>query len=223
MVREMTAVAPSIGTGEGKALILNITGLGRRFGDREVLGSLDAKLHSGERLALTGPNGSGKTTVLRCVSGALAPTKGTISVCGHQSGSIGARRHVGVSLSQERSFFLRLTGKGNLLFFARLRHRRERDARRAVGNVVQELELDEIAAQRVDRCSTGMVQQLALARALIGDPVLLLLDEPTRSMDPEAIKRLWGAIGRRPYAAVVIATHRSEDVNQCHGRIALTS
>jgi ABC-type multidrug transport system ATPase subunit len=202
--------------------VLEVVGVDRRFGEREVLRDVHVRLRAGERLAVTGPNGSGKTTLLRCISGTLTPSAGQVEVCGHRAGSLAARRRVGVSLSQERSFYLRLSGRNNLLFFARLRYRSERRARRAVEALIEELELAAIAAERVDRCSTGMVQQLALARALLGNPALLVLDEPTRSLDPEAADRMWSGLERRPETAVLIATHRAEDVDRCGGEIALT-
>jgi ABC-type multidrug transport system ATPase subunit len=207
----------------GSERVLEVAGLTRRFGEREVLLGLELRLWAGERLAVTGPNGSGKTTLLRCISGTLTPSGGRIEVCGHEAGSLAARRRIGVSLSQERSFYLRLSGRNNLLFFARLRHRRESDARRATEQLIEELELETIAAERVDRCSTGMVQQLALARALLGSPALLVLDEPTRSLDPGAVERLWGAIDRRAGLTLLIATHRSDDVDRCTDRLDLGS
>jgi ABC-type multidrug transport system ATPase subunit len=201
--------------------ILEIAQLGRRFGDHEVLRGIDLSLCPGERLALTGPNGSGKTTLLRCASGTLMPTSGHAKVCGEEAGSMAARRRVGTSLSQERSFYLRLTGRENLMFFSRLRHERERQARRNVEAIIEELELEEIAAERVNRCSTGMVQQLSFARALLGDPSLLLLDEPTRSLDAAATARLWAALERRQRIAVLIATHRPDDLERCPTRLDL--
>lgn len=200
---------------------LQVRSLGRRFGGRDVVRSFDAELKVGERLALTGPNGSGKTTILRCVTGTLAPSSGEILVGGAAAGTLDARRQIGASLSQERSFYLRLTGTANLRFFARLRATQIDRSDPEVDSIVQELGLEQIAAQRVDRCSTGMVQQLAFARALLGQPSLLLLDEPTRSLDPAATERLWAAIDRRPQLAVVIATHRADDLEHCHRRIGL--
>jgi ABC-type multidrug transport system ATPase subunit len=202
--------------------VLEVVGLDRRFGEREVLRDLNVRLGAGERLAVTGPNGSGKTTLLRCISGTLMPSAGRVEVCGHEAGSLAARRRVGVSLSQERSFYLRLSGRNNLLFFARLRCRSERRARRAVEALIDEFQLEAIAAERVDHCSTGMVQQLSLARALLGDPALLVLDEPTRSLDPEAVGRMWAGLDRRPKVAILIATHRSDDVDRCSREIGLT-
>ena len=201
--------------------ILNVSGLSRRFGNREVLRSFDLTIAAGERVALCGPNGSGKTTFLRCVCGTLTPSAGRVQIGGHDTGTPEARRLVGVSFSQERSFYLRLSGRENLLFFARVRGYGAADAARRVESLREELELDDIVAQRVDRCSTGMIQQLAFARALIGDPALLVLDEPTRSLDDAAIRRLWDAVGRRVKIALLIATHNHDDIERCDRRTDL--
>jgi ABC-type multidrug transport system ATPase subunit len=204
--------------------VLRIEELGRRFGDHRVVHSLDLALELGERVALRGPNGSGKTTVLRCIAGTLTPTAGRISVGGHPAGTLEARRLVGASFSQERSFYLRLLGHDNLVFFARLRLPDKREAERRVRALEEELELDDIVRERVDRCSTGMIQQLAFARALLGEPSLIMLDEPTRSLDDDALERVWAALDRRKErVALVIATHRADDVERCERRIDLPS
>jgi ABC-type multidrug transport system ATPase subunit len=200
---------------------LLIESLGRRFGQRQVVRDLHLALEPGERLALCGPNGSGKTTILRCVAGTVAPTSGRVTVFGHAAGSREARRLLGVSLSQERSFYLRLSGLENLLFAAGIRGISRQEAVRRVSALEEELDLGAILAERVDRCSTGMVQQLAFARALIGDPAVVLLDEPTRSLDTRAYDRLWDAIDARPHLTLLIATHRDDDTRRCHRRLDL--
>jgi ABC-2 type transport system ATP-binding protein len=200
--------------------VLSIESLSRRFGAREVIRSLDLTAEPGQRVALWGPNGSGKSTVLRCVAGTLMPSAGSVYVGGHSAGELAARRLVGASLAQERSFYLRLSGRTNLLFFARIRYDNRREGTRAVDSLIEELEIADIAAQRVDRCSTGMVQQLGIARALLGEPAVLLLDEPTRSLDADARRRLWAALSRRPRAAALIATHLDEDVKLCDERVS---
>jgi ABC-type multidrug transport system ATPase subunit len=116
---------------------------------------------------------------------------------------------------------MRLSGRANLLFFARLRGTGKQEAERSLRSLEDELELAEILRERADRCSTGMLQQLGFARALLGEPVLLVLDEPTRSLDEKAVERLWGALERRPETAVVLATHRNEDLDRCGSRIDL--
>ena len=201
--------------------ILRIEALNRRFGEHEVIHSLDLGVASGERVAMQGPNGSGKTTVLRCIAGTLTPNSGRIDVGGHPVGAIEARRLIGASLSQERSFYLRLSGRANLLFFARLRFDSEGVAARRVGELEEELQIREITRERVDRCSSGMIQQLALARALLGEPRLVLLDEPTKSLDVDARARLWGALDRRRDAAVLFASHLDEDLVHCDRKLSL--
>jgi ABC-type Na+ transport system ATPase subunit NatA len=201
--------------------VLSVRGLRRRFGEHEVVRQLDLTLDQGERIALVGANGSGKSTVLRCIAGTISPSGGTVSVGGHDPESLAARRLVGVSLSQERSFYLRLSGRENLTFFARLRGYSRRAANRLVKELEEELELSDILAERADRCSTGMILQLAFARALLGNPPLLLLDEPTRSLDADAVERLWRVLDQRPSTAVLIATHREDDVDRCDSTIRL--
>jgi ABC-type multidrug transport system ATPase subunit len=205
-------------TAHADGKILSIEGLSRRFGSREIVQSLALSVEPGQRVAFRGPNGSGKTTVLRCVAGTLTPNAGHVSIAGHPAGSLEARRLLGISLSQERSFYLRLSGRTNLLFFARLRYG-AREASRRVDALAEELEAQEIVAERVDRCSSGMIQQLAFVRALLGDPALVLLDEPTRSLDKAAQERLWSALDRRPTTAVLIATHLEDDLARCDGRV----
>jgi ABC-2 type transport system ATP-binding protein len=201
--------------------VLVIRRLARRFGARNVVSAFDLELQLGERVALRGPNGSGKTTILRCIAGTLAPSSGTILVCGHPAGSLAARALVGVSLSQERSFSLRLSGWHNLVFFARLRGASRRDAEHYVRALGDELQLEEILSERVDRCSTGMVQQLGFARSLLSEPELLLLDEPSRSLDRDARERMWAALARRPGTSVLVATHLDDDLARCDRRVDL--
>jgi ABC-type multidrug transport system ATPase subunit len=216
---EGTAAARS----ETEAPVLAVERLARRFGAREVVKRFDLELASGRRIALRGPNGSGKTTILRCVAGTLAPTGGAVRVAGHEAGTVAARLHLGASFAQERSFYLRLSGRSNLLFYSRLRASSERAAREDVGSIADELEITGFLDQTVNRYSTGMVQQLGFARALLGGPMLLLLDEPTRSMDEAAVARLWAALDRRSQVSTLIATHRPQDVERCHDEIWLPS
>jgi len=200
--------------------MLEARGLARAFQGKDVLGPLDLRLAAGERLAVTGANGAGKSTLLRCIAGTLTPSSGTVTVAGHPAGTKAAKRCIGVSFAQERSFYRRLTGIENLTTFATIREGTAR-AQATVEEVLNELELHDIAARRIDRCSTGMVQQLSIARALLGTPPVVLLDEPTRSLDDDAIDRLWSALDRRRAATVIIATHRGEDVGRCERQLSL--
>ena len=200
--------------GEDEAPILEIRGLARSFGSLKVISHFDLTVRRGERIALRGPNGSGKTTILRCIGGTLDPSAGSVRVRGHAAGSFEARTETGPSLSLERSFYRRLSAFENLVFFARLRHISKKRAVENVREIAEELKLNDILKRRVDRCSTGMLQQLSVARALMGNPSLLLLDEPTRSLDEAAIGRIWDSIERRD-CAVLIASHVTSDVERC--------
>jgi ABC-type Na+ transport system ATPase subunit NatA len=200
---------------------LCIEELGRRFRERDVIESLSLELRMGERVALRGPNGAGKTTVLRCVAGTVTPTRGYVSVAGFPAGGIEARRLIGACLSQERSFYLRLTGHVNLLTFARMRCDSEAQAVAQVQSLEHELEIAEFASKRAETYSSGMLHQLAFARALLGAPILLLLDEPTRSLDEGAAERLWQALDRRRHIAVLLTTHNRDDLAHCDSHVDL--
>ena len=121
-----------------------LAGVGRRFGSRVVVSAFDLVLRKRDRVALCGPNGSGKTTILRCAAGTVIPTEGSVLVAGHRAGTLNARRAVGVSLSQDRSFYLRLSGRENLLFFAGVRGFRRREAKLGVRKLEEELSLSSI-------------------------------------------------------------------------------
>jgi ABC-type multidrug transport system ATPase subunit len=201
--------------------VLNIDGVTRTFGERVIFSDLSLSVAPGERVALRGPNGVGKTTLLRCIAGTLTVSGGVIRVAGHVAGSFEARRSIGLSLSQERSFYMRLSGAENLRLFAGVRGFSRRTARVRVNELIDELDLAEIAAQRCDKCSSGQLQQLSLARALLQEPALLLLDEPTRSLDGDARVRLWAAVGRRTEMAVVCATHVDHDLSELGRHVSL--
>lgn len=200
--------------GRGRSPVIELVGVTRSFGALRVLDGVGLEVCPGELVGLVGANGAGKTTLLRIVAGTVLPDAGRALVGGEPAGRLGARRRTGVCFAFEGSFFEALTAAQNLLIFARLRFAGGA-AREAVRAVVGELELEWLADREVAGFSAGMRGQLAFARALIGDPDVLLLDEPTRSLDASAGERLWGALGRRPRAAVLLASHRCEDLERC--------
>ena len=200
--------------------VLELRGVSRAFGERVVFDGLDLVVGAGERVAAVGPNGAGKTTLLRVVAGTLAPSSGRVTVEGRPAGSLAARRSLGAQIAGESSLYPRLTGRQNLLLFARLREGR-RAAAAAVAALGEELELGWLDDRRVAELSAGMRGQLSFARALLGDPALLVLDEPTRSMDAGARERLWQALDRRPRTAAVLASHLVEDLDRCARRVSL--
>jgi ABC-2 type transport system ATP-binding protein len=192
---------------------------GRRFGARRVFSGLDLDVPAGLRLLVVGGNGSGKTTLLRCLSGTLALTAGSGTVCGLRVGSPAARRLVG-GCQAEHGLYDTLSAHDNLLLVARLRLPSHRVAD-AVAQVEQELDVEEFAGRPVQRCSAGMRARVTIARALLGDPAVLLLDEPSRSLDDRAHRLLWAALDRRPEVTCVVASHHAGDRTRCHRTLAL--
>ena len=194
--------------------------MARDFAGRRVLDGVSFALAAGERIAILGPNGSGKTTLLRCLAGALSPTAGTVRVGGGDPQRAETRTRLGAALGDQRSFYLRLSAHENLVLFARLKLRRWGVAAE-VEELERELDLAEMRDRAVARCSSGMVQRLALARALVGAPALLVLDEPTRSMDDAAKELAWQALERRPRLALALATHDPAEAGRCGARLEL--
>jgi ABC-type multidrug transport system ATPase subunit len=193
---------------------VEVRGLTHRFGARTVLDRIDLTIGAGERAGIWGPNGSGKTTLLRCLAGTLTPAEGCAFILGHPSGSRAAQHVLGVCLGQERAFYTRLSGRENLLFAARLRMG-PGSAAVAVTAICDELALGPFVETPVERCSSGMRARLALGRALLGNPGVVLLDEPTRSLDEMASLLAWSALARRPDLTVVVASPRRDDLAGC--------
>lgn len=157
-----------------------------------ALKGVDLAVKSGECFCLMGPNGAGKTTLIKILATLVYPERGDIYVTGLNvlKNPAGVKANIGYALNEERSFYWRLTGRQNLEFFAILNniHARKRD--RKINDVLQFTGLFEAADRRFNTYSTGMRQMMAVARALLPDPKILFVDEPTRSLDPKAAAKL---------------------------------
>jgi ABC-2 type transport system ATP-binding protein len=194
------------------------------FGPRgaRVLDGVTFSVEQGEVLALHGPNGSGKTTLLRLIAGLVLPDAGSIRIDGHQAGSPAARCLVGFAAGEERSLYHRLTARQNLEFFAALVDSAPAEFALRVQYLTDQLDLGQWLDQRVDRCSSGTRARIGLARSLLGQPRIWLLDEPTKSLDPEhagAVRQLIRHEVERG-VAVVMATHALQDAREIGARRA---
>ncbi|HEU4319407.1 MAG TPA: ABC transporter ATP-binding protein [Acidimicrobiia bacterium] len=196
--------------------VIQVSGLGRDFGVQRALVDVDMTVEAGEIRGLLGPNGAGKTTLLRIVAGLVDPSAGTVTVLGREwsRDRRWLRSSIGWVPAGERSFYLRLSGLENLIFFCRLHGHSLGDARRESHRLLEVVGLSGAATKRVAIYSHGMQRRLALARALIGEPRLLILDEVTSGLDPEAAIDTKEGVKRAAQAgtAVVWATQRIEEL-----------
>lgn len=187
-------------------------GVRKHFGSTEALRGVDVTVDEGEIVVLLGPNGAGKSTLMRILATAVIADAGTVRVGGVDvvADPRGARANLGIVLADERSFYWRLSGQANLEFFASLHGMRRREACVAASAALASVGLAEAGGRRVDRYSTGMRARLGLGRALLGNPRVLLLDEPTRSVDPIgtlAVRELVVATAKDRRVSVLFATH----------------
>ncbi|MFK8906912.1 ABC transporter ATP-binding protein [Streptomyces sp. YS-3] len=176
-----------------------------------ALTDVDLTVEAGEVHGLVGPNGAGKTTLCKILSTVLEATSGTASVLGHDVGTDAAavRRDIGIVFGGDRGLYGRLSARQNLRFWAAMYGLHGPALRLRVDELLERLGLADRAGDRVDTFSRGMKQRLHLARGLVGDPKVLLLDEPTVGMDPVAARDFRGLVGemRAERRTVLMTTH----------------
>ena len=191
--------------------MIRARGLGKRFGDKRVIGGVDLDLADGGFLLVTGPNGAGKTTLLRLLAGLYAPSAGELEVAAER-GRIGFVAH-------EPLVYRELTALENLDLFGRLYRVPER--RERIGMLLERFGLWEVRGERAATFSRGMLQRLALCRALLHEPELLLLDEPFAGLDDQGVELVLGELEVR--RTVVVAAHRPARLEPlATARLALT-
>jgi heme exporter protein A len=192
--------------------VIRARGLGRRYGDKRVLHDVDFELERGGFLLVTGPNGSGKTTLLRLCAGLAVPTAGTLEIDAE-------RADVGF-LGHDPLVYRELTALENLELYGRLYRIPER--RERIGMLLERFGLWDARAQRVASYSRGMVQRLALCRALLHEPSLLVLDEPYSALDDAGAELLDRELAeRRGAATFVVSSHDPERIAPfASGRLA---
>ncbi len=198
-------------SGEQAAPLLTVRGVAKRYGGREALRGVDLDAHAGELIAVIGPNGAGKTTLLSILAGIQSPSAGSVS------GPEGVSR-VGW-VPQQPAVYSRLSVVENLDLFARLE--RVPDPRGVVRAMLVQTGLQERAEERIDRLSGGNRQRVNIALGLLADPSVLVLDEPSSSLDPRQRERLWRFIlglserGR----CVVFSTHNVAEAERYAHRV----
>jgi ABC-2 type transport system ATP-binding protein len=194
--------------------MIEIDGLTKRYGRHTVVDELSFSCGAGEVLGFLGPNGAGKSTTMKMLTGFVAPTAGRASVCGHdvQNDSLEARRRIGY-LPEGAPSYAEMTPGDFLEFVADVRELDGAERRRRLDEVIERLHLGPVLRQSIDTLSKGFKRRVGLAQAILHDPDVLILDEPTDGLDPNQKYEVRELI--RSMAAdklIVISTHILEEV-----------
>jgi ABC-2 type transport system ATP-binding protein len=207
------------GSGTAPSPPLLVRGLRKRYGDVVAVDGLDLEIRTGECFGLLGPNGAGKTTTIEICEGLTEPDEGEVRVLGRRWGKHDRelRELLGISL-QETQFSEKLTVEETVRLFRSFYHQGP-----SADEVIATVQLQEKRNGRVGQLSGGQRQRLALACALVGDPALLFLDEPTTGLDPQSRRQLWEVIERFKAAgrAILLTTHYMEEAERLCDRVAI--
>jgi len=200
--------------------LLKVENISKRFGKRYAVRDVSFEVSRGEVFSLLGPNGAGKTTLLSIIAGITVPEEGEVELDGLKLSNPKARSMIGYS-PQEPVVYEDLTGSENLMFYAGLHGLTGSEARRKCRELLEFIGLSDYADKLVKTYSGGMKKKLSFAAALIGDPQLLILDEPTTGMDPRVRRDVWKIIAERKDRAVILATHYMAEADALSDRVAI--
>jgi ABC-2 type transport system ATP-binding protein len=209
--------------------LIDVRSLRKRFGAVLAVDDLSFSVNRGEVLGFLGPNGAGKSTTMRIIAGFLAPTAGTALVCGKdvRTDPVAAKRHIGY-VPEGSPLYGDMTPEGFLNFICNVRQMSLEERRKAVSAAIDRVQLGEVLHRRLDTLSKGFRRRVGLAQAILHDPDVLILDEPTDGLDPNQkhlVRELIRSMGSTK--AIVVSTHILEEVDAVcdraiiinHGRV----
>ncbi len=206
----------------GNAIVIN--GLVKHFGDIKAVDGLDLEVRKGEMFGFLGPNGAGKTTTIRMLCGLLDPTAGSATVAGYDATkeTDKMQEHIGVC-PQEAAVFKFLTGRENIELLGNLHGVEKENLKARTTALLDGADFTEAAKRKTKGYSGGMMRQLNLLMALIGDPEIVFLDEPTVGMDARARRRTWEYIGslKDQGKTVILTTHYIEEAQALSDRVGI--
>ncbi|MCS6875182.1 MAG: ABC transporter ATP-binding protein [Pyrinomonadaceae bacterium] len=189
----------------------------------EALRNVSFEIEEGEIFGLIGKNGAGKTTLTKIIATLIQPTSGQVLVKGLDTvkNDVQVRSIIGLAVAEERSFYWRLSCEQNMMFFARLYGMKDKEARKRIYELFEKVGITDLAKRRFSELSTGNKQRLALARALLSNPQVLLLDEPTRSLDPLAASQMRALIASLKNVSILLTSHNLSEIEQLCHRVAV--
>jgi ABC-2 type transport system ATP-binding protein len=190
-----------------------------------ALDKVNIKIRPQELFGLLGPNGSGKTTMIKCLSTILIPDDGTAIVNGFdiRKETSKVRASLGLVVGGERTLYWKLTARDNLMYFSSLYKMQKKHAKKRIEELLEVFQLSDRADERLEDYSTGMRQKVAIARALLHDPPILLLDEPTLGLDPNFARQIRNQIkelSKKQGKTVLLTTHYMDEADQLCDRVA---
>ncbi len=198
--------------------------LEKTLGKNKVLQGISFSAQAGEIFGLLGPNGAGKTTTLRIISTLLSPDSGQVRVMGFDTRKAPeeVRRRIGV-VTADIGVYPRLSARENIVYFARLSEVREKDLKGRVDAIIERLDIGSFGDQRAESLSSGQKQKVAIARAIVHDPQVLMFDEPTSNLDVLASKevREFMVESKARGKCVIFSTHVMHDAERLCDRITI--
>jgi lipooligosaccharide transport system ATP-binding protein len=206
------------------AALIRARGLTKVFGERTAVASIDFDVRDGEFFGFLGPNGAGKTTTMRMIAGVSPRTSGTLEIFGQDPDLHGSeiRGRIGV-VHQQETLDMELSVRENLLVFGRFFGMDRPSIATRADELLELFQLSDRAKDQVEPLSGGMKRRLSIARSLIASPRVLMLDEPTTGLDPQARHLLWDALQRlkRGGTTIVLTTHYMDEAEQLCDRLVV--
>ena len=213
-------------TEDTQQTLIEVKALDKRFGTIHAVKNLSFSVNKGEVLGFLGPNGAGKSTTMKMITGFLEPTSGTVSVCGHDilEEPIEVKKKIGY-LPEGAPSYGEMTVKNFLDFIAEIRGMKGKEKQERVDEIIKKINLETVRNQTIDTLSKGFKRRVGVAHALIHDPEVLIMDEPTDGLDPNQKHEVRELIKEMaPHKAIVISTHILEEVDAiCTRAIIITA
>ncbi len=190
-------------------VLIRLKDIKKSFGDKRILHNINLNIHNGEIIGIIGKSGAGKTTLLKTIVGFLEPDKGDVLFELNKNQNKSHYRHFGFS-TQEKSFYSRLTVKENLIYFASLHNLPKENLEKKIKKVLEKVQLSGEDNTIAKNLSQGMQKRLDIACAIIHNPSVLIVDEPTADLDPGLRKQIWSLIkslNRKSEKTLIVSSH----------------